>query len=190
MKVPATLQFLGTGSSWGVPVIGCQCAICQSAHPKNRRSRPSALLKVGSKAFLIDAGPDLREQALRFHIDHLDGVLLTHTHYDHTGGIDDLRIFYLKAKKALPCLLSTVSAPDIRARFAYMLRPQPLEIKETPRLKLIEIGEERGERVFEGIVVRFFSYKQLEMPVLGFRFGSLAYVTDIKAFSGDIYDEL
>ncbi|MFI5344239.1 MAG: MBL fold metallo-hydrolase, partial [Chlamydiales bacterium] len=88
------LIFLGTGASMGVPVIGCQCAVCQSTLPFNKRLRPSALIQLEQKLFLIDVGPDFRQQALQNHLHHLDGLLLTHAHHDHTAGLDELRAIY------------------------------------------------------------------------------------------------
>ncbi len=88
------LLFLGTGSSGGVPMIGCDCAVCTSDSPFNKRLRPSVLLQHGSKNILIDAGPDFRNQALKYKIKHISATILTHVHYDHIGGLDDLRIFY------------------------------------------------------------------------------------------------
>ena len=94
-----TFLFLGTGASSGVPVIGCKCAVCISSSSLNHRLRPSGLLKLPGKNLLIDVGPDFRQQALRYGIDRLDGLLLTHTHYDHIAGIDELRIFYFRQNK-------------------------------------------------------------------------------------------
>jgi phosphoribosyl 1,2-cyclic phosphate phosphodiesterase len=95
--------FLGTGASMGIPVIGCHCSVCQSDSPCNKRMRPSGLITIDNKKFLIDCGPDFRMQALEHHIDRLDGLILTHAHHDHTAGIDELRALYLRQKIPLPC---------------------------------------------------------------------------------------
>ena len=113
------LLFLGTGGSMGIPVIACTCDVCRSSDPKNHRLRPSALITVGGKHFLIDAGPDLRTQALQHKITDLDGVILTHTHHDHTAGLDDLRVFAFYHQKKLPCLLSKSSLEDIRRGYPF-----------------------------------------------------------------------
>ena len=96
------LTILGCGASMGVPAIGCQCAICTSDDPRNRRTRTAALLSAGGVEILIDAGPDLRQQALRAGISRLDAVLLTHAHQDHVGGIDDLRPINMAMGTSLP----------------------------------------------------------------------------------------
>ena len=118
--------FLGTSASAGIPVIGCKCAVCLSSSPQNRRLRPSGLLKIGNRSLLIDVGPDFREQALKYGIDSLDGLILTHTHYDHIAGIDELRVFYLRSGKKLPCLLSQESLKDLQKRYDYLFQPPPI----------------------------------------------------------------
>ena len=184
------LFFIGTGASMGIPVIGCKCEVCQSTSPFNKRFRPSALLKINGKEILIDAGPDFREQALKYSIDHIDGLILTHAHHDHTAGIDDLRIYYLMSKQSIPCLLSTETAQEIRRRFHYMFEVQPTEIQLIPRMTLCEFSGESGIVDFLGVTTQYFSYKQLGMLVTGYRWGTMAYVTDIKDYSDEIFEQL
>jgi phosphoribosyl 1,2-cyclic phosphate phosphodiesterase len=181
--------FLGTGSSLGIPVIGCSCEVCRSNDPKNRRFRPSGLVTIGKKNLLIDAGPDLRMQALQHQIRHVDGVLFTHIHHDHTAGIDELRVFHFKAKKSLPCLVSKETAQNLMFRYDYMFTPQKGEI-EYPRLALKTLEGTHGQVDFEGCQIGYFTYEQLGMKVNGFRFGNLAYITDIKEYSESIFDDL
>lgn len=183
-----TLLFLGTGGSMGVPVIGCGCEVCRSDSPYNKRLRSSVLLSIHHKKILIDAAPDLREQALKHHITQLDGVILTHSHHDHTAGIDDLRVYYLSSQLSVPCLLSEETAKDIRNRFDYMFKVQPSE--DSPRLQLQILPGDRGEMEFLGIPLKYMSYEQLNMKVAGLRFGKLAYITDIKKFPATLYDDL
>ena len=114
--------FLGSGGSTGVPVIGCNCAVCASKNPLDRRLRPSGLLRVQGKTFLIDAGPDFREQALKYHIRSIDGLLLTHSHFDHIGGLDDLRAFNFLQKHKIPCLLSIETFDELKRRYHYLLQ--------------------------------------------------------------------
>src|SRR4029078_3673361 len=102
----STLLFLGKGGSRGVPVNGCHCPICTSKNPRNNRLRPSALIKTDGKNILIDCGPDFRQQALRYGIEQLDVVILTHAHNDHTAGIDELRVYYMHTHHSLPLALS------------------------------------------------------------------------------------
>lgn len=184
------LLFLGTGASVGIPLIGCECEVCRSDLPFNKRLRPSVLLKIDGKEFLIDAGPDFRQQALRAHIKHLSGVILTHAHYDHTAGMDELRVISYNNQKPLPVLLSRETAQDIKIRFYYLFPgPPPLE-HVVERIKFQVLPEEEGGVVFEGIPVGYFSYEQGGMKVNGFRFGSLAYLSDIRIYSPSIFDHL
>lgn len=177
--------FIGSGSSLGVPVIGCHCAVCTSKDPKNNRTRSSLIIEWEGKRFLIDSGPDLRLQALRSGISQLDGVLLTHAHHDHTAGLDDLRLLPIKNKQDLPCLMSKETAEDIESRFHYLLKS-----KEAHKIRLEILPADRGEVSFAGVSIRYFTYMQQEMKVQGFRFGSFAYLTDIKTFTDQIFEEL
>ncbi len=179
--------FIGTGASLGVPVIGCECATCRSHDPKNKRLRSSLILNWEGKRFLIDAGPDFRQQALRYEINYLDGVLLTHAHEDHIAGIDDLRIYYFQNHTPLPCLASKETAKDLYERFHFIFKPR-IEGKE--RIRLEVLPEDRGEALFEDIPIRYFTYEQMGTKVLGFRFGNFAYLTDIKTYSPAIFEEL
>jgi phosphoribosyl 1,2-cyclic phosphate phosphodiesterase len=176
------LTFFGTGAATGVPVIGCQCAICLSASPLNKRKRSCSLLEIGSKKFLIDVGPDFRSQALEYHVNHLDGLILTHTHYDHIAGIDDLRIFSFKHKKPFPVLVSQETMQAIRRQYYYLLE------ESTPKLMFQILEEEIGETEFLGLKMRYFFHDQLGMQVTGYRFGNLSFVTDIKHYSEDLFD--
>lgn len=179
MRMDAQFLFLGTGGSLGIPVVSCHCRVCRSPSPLNKRLRPSGLLTLGKKRFLIDCGPDFREQAIRYGIDSLDGVLITHTHYDHVGGIDDLRVFHFLRKEKLPCLASKETYAEIHHRFYYLLQKPESELQ----FSLLE--EDFGRTHFEGVSVDYLSYAQAGMKVTGFRIGSFAYVSDIRK-----YDEL
>lgn len=182
--------FIGTGASLGVPLVGCHCPTCTSQDPKNKRLRSSLLLKIDGKSILIDAGPDLRAQGLQYKIDHLDGVIFTHAHHDHTAGIDDLRVYHFKNKAAVPCLASKATAEDLRMRYYFMFEEQPKEVSHTKRLELQIIESDNGTINFVGVPVQFFTYSQLGMPILGIRIGRFAYVTDIKEYPSSIFDAL
>lgn len=184
------LLFLGTGSSIGVPVIACRCETCTSANPFNKRLRSSVLLKIDQTTLLIDAAPDLRQQALKFKIEKIDGVLFTHAHHDHTAGIDDLRTFHFINKKPLPCLASEVTAADLKMRYYYMFKEQPKEVIHASRLAVQLLKDERGQVEFIGEMISYFTYLQLGMKVNGFRVGDLAYVTDIKEYPETIFEDL
>lgn len=179
-----TFQFLGTGASAGVPVIGCKCAVCTSPSPKNKRFRPSGLLRVQDKAIVIDMGPDFRSQALSFGVDSLDGVLLTHTHYDHIAGIDEARIFNVRQKKHLPCLLSRESYEELQRRYNYFFNKEGLSAK----FEFFPLDDDRGEIDFYGIKIGYFSFYQSAMKVTGFRIGDFAYVSDIQKYEESIFD--
>ena len=176
----ASFLFLGTGASAGIPVIGCSCNVCQS----NKRLRASGLLTVGKKVFLIDVGPDFRQQALTHKISHLDGLLLTHTHYDHIAGIDELRVL----KGALPCLLSKESFADLQRRYSYLFAKE--SISYVARLDCQVLPEETGETQFCGITIGYTTYAQSGMKVNGFRIGNFAYISDIREHSEEIYSFL
>lgn len=182
--------FLGTGASLGVPIVGCSCNTCLSKDPRNKRFRSSILLSVGEKKVLIDAGPDLRLQALTHQIFHLDGAIFTHSHHDHTAGIDDLRIYHFRNKGPLPCLVSQETAEDLKKRFYFMLKTQPKEAVNTERLRLQILDNREGVTDFLGIPLAYFSYKQIGMSVLGIRIGNFAYITDIKEYDSSIFEHL
>ena len=184
-----TCLFLGSGASMGIPMVGCGCPVCQSNNPKDKRLRCSVLLKIGGKSILIDTSPDFRQQALKFGIIKLDGVIWTHAHQDHTGGIDDLRPLFLWNKTPLPCLLSEPTYHDLQIRFHYLFK----EINNNPSLRPrfdIRVVPPNGSLDFLGIKIEFFTYLQLGMEVLGLRIGKFAYIIDIKDFESTLFDRL
>ncbi len=185
------LTFLGTGGSLGIPVIGCSCSVCHSTDPLNHRLRPSVLVQLGEKKFLIDAGPDFRYQALRFQVLTLDGVLLTHAHHDHTAGLDDLRPIYYRRETPLPILLSSDTAQDVQLRYYYLFRAEHETENFVSRLRLQVLPKEpMGKVIFEGTKIEYVTYMQGGMAVNGYRIGNLAYLSDIRNFSSSIFDDL
>lgn len=184
------LLFLGTGGSMGVPVIGCNCRVCSSTHPFDHRLRPSALVTVEGRNLLIDAGPDLRAQALKYQIKQIDGVLITHAHNDHVAGIDDLRQFYKHSKQPIPLLLSAETYRDLSIRYSYIFSPRKEGQSILPQFALKCLRSSEGVASFAGVEVGYVSYSQAAMGVNGFRFGKLAYITDIKEYSQDLYRQL
>lgn len=185
----SSLLFLGSGSSLGVPVIGCGCEVCQSTSPFNKRSRSAALLKIGDKRLVIDTGPDFREQSLKNHLKSIDGVIYTHAHQDHVAGIDDLRVFCYRKQGPIDCLMSEETANEMTQRFHYLFRTEPVEngfVKLLPHL----LKGDSGEGEFLEVKYKFFSYSQMGMKVNGFRFGNLAYITDIRDYDESIFAEL
>jgi len=178
------LTFLGTGTSFGIPVLGCPCAVCASDDPRDRRTRSGALLDLPGGRLLVDTPPELRIQLLRERVTTLDGVWLTHTHADHLHGIDDLRAF--SAKRALTMWVPGVHADELRRRFPYIFDPT---VAIQPGTTKPEI-EVRTFRALETVPVLGTDVIPLPVPhgvttVFGFRAGPLGYVTDGKRLPAD-----
>lgn len=174
----------------GTPVIGCTCAVCTSTNLRNMRLRSSVLCTIDNQRILIDCGPDFKEQALKNKITEIDGVIFTHAHNDHTAGIDELRIFCLRTGKPIPCLLSTDTAQNLKIRFNYIFEEREPYAGLIARFGMQEFERDRGQVVFQGMRIGYFSYRQLGMRVDGLRFGNLAYVSDIKDYPETIFEDL
>lgn len=188
--LPATFQFLGTGASLGVPVIGCDCAVCLSGDSRNRRLRTAALIKLGHKNILIDCGPDFRQQALRCGLGRIDGVILTHTHYDHIAALDELRIFSLRDEAPLPTLSSESTCNEVKERFPYLFSPSLYDAKLISRLDWQLLKGKEGVENFAGLTLHYVTYEQAGTEVNGYRFGNLAYLTDIRHYPPAIFASL
>lgn len=173
------LTFLGTGTSMGVPVIGCRCAVCSSSDPYNKRLRTSALLEVDRLNILFDAGPDLRQQALSARLARLDAVLLTHAHADHIAGLDDLRPLNFAQRASIPLYGTARTMAAIRERFGYAFADMS-EGSTRPLLDLVEID---GTSVFQigPVKVKPLDVRHGTWMITGFRIGGLGYVTDASA---------
>jgi phosphoribosyl 1,2-cyclic phosphate phosphodiesterase len=180
------LTILGTGTSMGVPVIGCPCVVCTSTDPRNRRLRTSALLEHRGTTILIDAGPDMRQQVLRQRVDHLDAVLLTHSHADHIGGIDDLRPFTMRDGRSLPIYGDAATLARVRYQFDYAFDPAP-SLSTRPRLELcaLEDPTQVGAVTVVPLDVRHGPH-----IITGFRFGRLGYITDGKTLPAHTMERL
>jgi phosphoribosyl 1,2-cyclic phosphate phosphodiesterase len=171
----ATLTVLGSGTSMGVPTIGCDCAVCRSSDPHDKRTRPSVLIEYGGRNVLIDTTPDFREQAIRENIRALDAVLYTHTHADHLLGIDDLRPLSFKHKpQRLPLYAHPDAAEFIRKMFRYIFDAD-YKFGGLPQVELMPIEGpfDLFGAGFEPIVLIHG-----DAEIYGFRFGSAAYLTD------------
>ena len=170
------LTVLGSGTSMGVPTLGCHCAVCDSADPKDNRLRPSVLLSRGEQNAVIDTTPDFRTQALRARLDRLDAVVLTHGHADHILGFDDLRPYNIRQHAAMPVYGNEETFRFIRRAFAYVFDNKPT-LSSIPSVSLHEV---KGP--FELLGIPFIPVPLLhgEMDVLGYRFGRAAYLTDFS----------
>jgi phosphoribosyl 1,2-cyclic phosphate phosphodiesterase len=171
------ITFLGTGTSNGIPVIGCTCAVCRSLNPRDKRGRTSAFVRHRGLDILIDTSTELRIQALANGLDHIDAVLFTHAHADHTGGFDDLRRFNEMAQAHLPVYASPETASVLRERFAYAFEDAFPFYGGKPDLTLHEVTEPFA---INGVGIEPLPVWHGKLKVYGYRFGSLAYITDAK----------
>jgi phosphoribosyl 1,2-cyclic phosphate phosphodiesterase len=171
------LTFLGTGTSNGIPVIGCHCEVCTSDDPRNIRSRTSAVVRWDGLTVLIDTAPELRLQSRASGIDRIDAVLFTHAHADHTGGLDDLRRFNEINQRHLPVYASPTTAEALRERYAYAFVDHFPFYGGKPDLTLNEFS---SSFEIEGKTVVAVPVMHGQLEVSGFRFGPLAYITDAK----------
>jgi phosphoribosyl 1,2-cyclic phosphate phosphodiesterase len=175
------LTLLGTGTSFGVPVIGCTCAVCRSADPRDKRTRCAALIEVQGTRILIDTPPELRLQLLAAGIDRIDAVLYTHTHADHVAGIDDLRAFSDRTEAELPLFGSTETVVALRSSHRYIFDHAVTALPGTTKPKLALHPLVAGKRTtVAGVEVLPLAFPHGHAPVLGFRVGDVAYVTDVK----------
>lgn len=169
------LIFLGTGTSQGVPVIGCSCLVCTSEQKKDSRLRSSVLIQLNQKNILIDAGPDFRYQVLRAGIKNIDAVFFTHEHRDHVAGIDDLRSFYYLNKQPISMYMSKQVYKALKKDYSYLFSSK--EYFGKPKLNINTIEKSNFFSVFnyKVIPIEAMHYK---LPVLGYRIFDLAYLTD------------
>lgn len=177
------LTFLGTGTSFGVPQIGCDCAVCHSPDPRDRRTRVGAVVETDDgRRLLIDTPPELRLQLVAAGIDAIDAVLFTHDHADHTHGIDDLRAFTARSSAALPVYASAATADALARKFPYIfddaMRALPGTYKPEGRLRTLD---EHETVTIAGVDVTPVRVPHGYAEVFAFRIGDLAYVTDAKS---------
>ncbi len=180
------ITFLGTGTSQGIPVIGSTHPVCLSNNPKDNRLRVSILLEWEGLAYVVDCGPDFRQQMLNVGIDHLDGIIFTHEHADHTAGLDDIRPFYFK-QGDIPIYAHVRVIKALKLRFAYIFEKEN-KYAGAPGVKCFEIENKPftlGN--FEVLPIEGFHYK---LQVFGFRFGDFAYLTDMKTVADKEIEKL
>ncbi|GAB2776547.1 MBL fold metallo-hydrolase [Rhabdobacter roseus] len=168
------VTFLGTGTSQGVPVIACDCAVCRSLDYRNKRLRSSVWVEVNGKSFVIDTGPDFRQQMLRARVRQLDAVLFTHQHKDHTAGLDDVRAFNFLQQKDMPLFGRQEVLNQVRTEFAYAFAEK--RYPGIPRLQLHTIDNQPF--LIEGVLFTPIEVMHHQLPVFGFRVGDFTYITD------------
>lgn len=180
------ITVLGTGTSQGIPVIGCHCRICRSANTQDKRLRTSLLVESDTSSIIVDTGPDFRQQMLHHRIDHLDGALMTHEHNDHVAGLDDIRPYNFKNQKDFPLFGLPRVLSGIKERFAYIFATN--KYPGTPSVELIPV------QPWEQIQIGDISAKALpvqhgKLQILGYSFGHLIYFTDVKYLDDDVIAE-
>ncbi len=228
----AKLTFLGTGTSQGVPIIGCHCPVCSSSDPRDKRLRSAALVEYGGLTILVDAGPDFRTQMLRAGIGHLDAILLTHNHMDHTGGLDDVRALNYIDRKAVHIYCEKKVLETLKVMFGYafaehkypgspewrihLIDENPFAVKpveggnlvwmhdkgycmQMPDGSVIPCGndivttaEEPTPEILAAGGVKVIPIRGYhdKMPILGFRFGDIAYITDMSSIPEEEFSKL
>jgi phosphoribosyl 1,2-cyclic phosphate phosphodiesterase len=184
-STPARVTFLGTGTSHGVPMIGCSCPVCLSTDPHDQRLRPSIYVDVPDRAkILVDTTPDLRQQALAHRIARVDAVLFTHGHADHVMGLDEIRRFNAIQGGAIPCYANHTTWETLRRSFYYIFDGKPRLGGGIPQLEAHEV---EGPLSIGGVRVVPVPLWHGRMPILGFRFGEFAYLTDCNRLADEAW---
>lgn len=179
------LHFLGTGTSTGVPQIGCKCKVCTSTDCRDSRLRASAILSHNGTNLLIDCGPDFRTQMLDNNSPHLDALLITHIHFDHIGGIEDLRPYCKESDFYVYCQADV--ANGLRDRIAYCFDENPYP--GVPSFQLIDIKANKPINI-NGIDIEPLSIMHYKLPILGFKAGNLVYITDAKVVPDETIEKI
>lgn len=175
------VTFLGTGTSQGVPVIGCNCEVCSSLDFRDKRLRSSVHLEIGGKSLVIDTGPDFRQQMLRERITHLDGILYTHEHKDHTAGLDDIRPFNFSQEKDMPIYGQLPVLNQIKREFSYIFSGH-----RYPGIPMVQTHEiENKPFEVEGIPIIPIEVLHYKLPVFGYRISDFTYITDANYIGPD-----
>lgn len=176
------VRILGTGTSQGVPVIACNCSVCQSSDPNDKRLRAAVLVEVDGIVIVIDAGPDFRQQMLREKVANVDAILITHEHRDHIAGLDDVRSFNYINKKPIDIYAEPRVHKSIKLEYSYSFADE--KYPGIPQFNLIDLSDEpffiNGVKI---IPLRVLHYK---LPVFGFRIGDFTYITDANYISDEV----
>jgi phosphoribosyl 1,2-cyclic phosphate phosphodiesterase len=174
-----TVTFLGTGTSQGVPVIGCECDVCRSIDFRDKRLRVSIHLQIGATSLIVDSGPDFRQQVLRERIKKLDALLFTHEHKDHTSGMDDIRAYNFMQHVDMPIYGEERVLKQIQQEFAYIFSGH--NYPGIPRVTLYPITE--APFAIDGVDIQPIRVMHYKLPVLGFRIKGFTYITDANYIS-------
>jgi phosphoribosyl 1,2-cyclic phosphate phosphodiesterase len=184
----ARVTVLGSGTSHGVPMIGCTCAVCRSQDPRDRRSRPSIYLEVDKgPAILVDTSTDLRQQALTYGVTRVDAILYTHSHADHIMGLDEVRRFNMMQGSTIPAYADARTANDLKRAFSYVFDPPDEKGGGIPQVSLSTID---GPFDIDTVAVQPVPIFHGARPILGYRFGSFAYLTDCNRLADDAWPML
>lgn len=174
------LTFLGTGTSQGVPVIACECGVCMSSDPKDKRLRTSAMISHNGKNIVIDSGPDFRQQMLREKVLDIEAILYTHEHKDHVAGMDDVRAFNFKHEKDMPVYVNEDVEKALLREFPYVFAD--FKYPGIPKVKVHKIDKNARFQLID-LDITAIEVMHYKLPVLGFRFGDLTYITDANFIS-------
>lgn len=179
------ITFLGTGTSTGVPAVGCRCDVCRSEDPRDKRLRASILVELGDRKVVVDTGQDFRQQALRVGLDRLDGVLVTHAHADHVFGLDDIRPFNFRTGSAVPVYADERTWGDLRRIYTYVFNPTSYGGVPQFDVRVVD-----GPFDLFGTRVDPYYVIHGRLPVLAYRFGTAAYVTDCNEIPDETVEGL
>ena len=180
------ITLLGTGTSQGIPVLGCDCEVCRSVDSCDNRLRTSCIIESAEANILIDCGPDFRQQLLRNPVQRIDAVLLTHDHQDHVAGLDELRAFIFKENKPMPIYAEDAVLKNIKKRFDYAFKKNPYP--GTPQFQLHTIKP--GKLRINGVELEALRVLHGNLPILGFRIGKFAYLTDVNHIEQESAEKL
>ncbi len=175
------VTFLGTGTSQGIPVIACDCEVCTSTDPKDKRLRVSVLIEVNGLSLVVDSGPDFRQQMLRENVQRVDAILFTHEHKDHTAGLDDVRAFNFKYQKDMDVYAHPRVQESLKKEFSYIFAE--FKYAGVPLVELHDISKEEEFIVNGKVEVTPIEVMHYKLPVLGFRIGDFTYITDAKTIA-------